>query len=135
MLKIPQVKAKGMLLWWGRIRFLYGYAAFYIGAVQLLMLALVTYNTTARDWALQYGIQLQLWQFVLALLIIVALGFLAEYCISIPGMIAVSNEQMYAHDSPIKTDFEEVKKSLKALKEELATLRGELQEEAKKRQS
>lgn len=134
MIRIPQVKAKGILLWWGRIRFLWGYASFYIGAVQLAMVAVVTYNTTIRDWALQYlGIHIQFWQFVVALLVTAVIGFTAEYCLSLPGMIAVSNEQMYAHDSPIKTDFEEVKKELAVVHTEITDLRKEIQEVLKSR--
>ncbi len=99
---------------------------FYVGAIQLMMLALVTYNTTLREWALQYyGIELQLWHFVLGLFIIIFVGFVLEYMLSIPALIAVSNEQMYAHQSPIKTDFEEVKERLTKIEKELQQLRRE----------
>ncbi len=122
-IKVPQVKAKGVLLLWGRFRFMWGHAVFYVGAIQLIMLALVTYNTTLRDWAWAYlGIQLQLSHFIIGLFVIIAIGFLVEYILSIPALIAVSNEQMYAHQSPIKADFDEVKERLGKIEERLSRM-------------
>ena len=129
MIKVPQIKARGVLLMWGRFRFMWGHAVFYVGAIQLIMLALVTYNTTLRDWAWLYlGMQLQLWHFIAGLFISIAIGFALEYVLSIPALIAVSNEQMYAHQSPIKTDFEDVKKKLDAVEKELRELKDVLKD-------
>lgn len=111
MLNIPQLKPKGLLLWWGKFRFMYGNAAFYVGALQLALVAVMAYNTTVRPWAVEYlGWNILFWQYCVFLVVSVLLGVLAEFMITVPALIAVSNEQMYKHDSPIKTDFEDVKK-------------------------
>ncbi len=108
---------------------MWGYAVFYIGALQLIMMALVTYNTTLRDWVWQYlGIHLELWQFIVGLVVIILFGFVSEYILSVPALIAVANEQMYAHQNPIKADFEEVKAGLDEVKAELGKVKKELQE-------
>lgn len=117
-LRIPQVRARGLLMWWGKIRFIYGYSVFYVGFIQLSLVALMAYDTTVRNWFWQYlHVHITLWQYLLALLLIVALGILVEYVISIPALIAISNEQMYKHESPIKTDFEDIKREQEAAKQ------------------
>jgi len=111
---VPQVNAKGaqgLLLAWGKFRFMFGYATFYISLISMVLLMVTAYNTTARDWSMQYlHYELPFWQFATAILLLAALGFLLEYVVSIPCMVAVSNEQMYKHDSPIKTDFNDVRR-------------------------
>ena len=111
---------KGVLLWWGRFRFMFGYSTFYISVMSLIMLAMTTYNTTARDWVLQYlGFRLEFWMFLLFLVVLAVASYVLEHVVSVPALVAVSNEQMYKHDSPIKTDFEEVKKKQKELEDKL----------------
>lgn len=108
---IPQAKAKGILLWWGKFRFMYNYAQFYVGMIQLLLVAVVAYNTTMRPWiAESLGWNITLWQYCLALGVILIIGMVLEFSLGVPALVAVSNEQMYKHDSPIKTDFVEVKR-------------------------
>jgi uncharacterized integral membrane protein len=110
-MRIPQVKAKGALLWWGRFRFMYSYAVFYVGLIQLVLVAMVAYNTTLKPGLVAYlGWDITLWQYGIVLGVIVIAGMALEFVFGIPALIAVSNEQMYKHDSPIKTDFVEVKK-------------------------
>ena len=111
MVKIPQVKARGLLLWWGRFRFMFAHATFYVSMVSMAMLAATFYHTTLREWAsLYFGIEMTFWMFVVGLVVTTALGIVAEFIISVPAIITVSNEQMYKHQSPIKDDFEDVKK-------------------------
>lgn len=109
-IRIPQVKAKGVLRWWGRFRFMFGHAVFYVSAVNMALLAATAYNTTVRDWVLEYiGWNMSFGMFVVIMVAIVGVGFLIEYMISVPALIAESNFQMYEHQSPIKRDFDEVK--------------------------
>jgi hypothetical protein len=120
---IPQVRARGILMWWGKIRFIYGYSVFYVGFIQLALVAVMAYETTVKDWCWQYfHIQIQLWQYLACLLILIGVGIIVEYVISIPALIAISNEQMYKHDSPIKTDFEDIKKEQANQKKQLEEL-------------
>ena len=107
---IPQAKAKGALLWWGKFRFMYNYAVSYIGAIQLVLIAAVAYNTTVQPWVAQYlGWNMSFVHYCIVLVVIVVIGMVLEFVFGIPALVAVSNEQMYKHDSPIKTDFIEVK--------------------------
>lgn len=109
-IRIPQIKARGLLLWWGRFRFMFAHAVFYVSMVSLAMLAATFYNTTLREWAsLYFGFEMTFWMFCAGLLIVIILGILVEFVLTVPAIIAVSNEQMYKHQSPIKDDFEEVK--------------------------
>ncbi len=120
---IPQLKVTNALMWWGKVRYIYGNATFYIGALQLVLVALVAYNTTVRQWVLVYfHFELLFWQYVAVLVTISLIGFLAEYVFSIPALVAVGNEQAYKHGSPIKSDFEEVKKKLSKQKKQLARI-------------
>jgi len=110
-IKIPQVKARGLLLWWGRFRFMFGHATFYVSLVSMAMVAGTFYHTTLKEVARQYfGFEMTFWMFVVGLVGSVFLGLIVEFVISVPALIAVSNEQMYKHQSPIKDDFEDVKK-------------------------
>jgi len=117
---IPQVKAKGALLWWGKFRFMYSYAVFYVGVLQLVLVAAVAYNTTLKPWMVEYlGWDITFWQYCLVLGIILTVGMLLEFALGVPALIAISNEQMYKHDSPIKSDFIDVKRKQKELEEKL----------------
>lgn len=108
---IPQVKARGILLWWGKFRFMYTYALFYVGVIQLLLVAAMAYNTTLGPWMTEYlGWDTTFWQYGLMLGAVLAVGMVLEFVLGVPALIAVSNEQMYKHDSPIKSDFSEVKR-------------------------
>lgn len=117
---IPQVKAKGVLLWWGKFRFMYSYAVFYVGVLQLVLVAAVAYNTTLKPWMVEYlEWDITFWQYCLVLGIILTIGMLLEFALGVPALIAISNEQMYKHDSPIKSDFIEVKTKQKELEEKI----------------
>ena len=117
---IPQAKAKGALLWWGKFRFMYNYAQFYIGMIQLMLIAIVAYNTTMKPWLAEaFGWNITLWQYCVALGVLLIIGMVLEFSLGVPALVAVSNEQMYKHDSPIKTDFIEVKDKQKAIEAKL----------------
>lgn len=108
--KLPQVKATGPLLWWGRFRFMFGHAAFYMSAVSIALLAPTAYNTTIREWVLDYfGWDMPFLVFMVVLVFVIIFGIILEYVVSVPAIIAVSNEQMYKHESPIDRDFKAVK--------------------------
>ena len=129
MLNIPQLKPKGLLLWWGKFRFMYGNAAFYVGALQLALVAIMAYNTTVRPWAAEYlGWNILFWQYCVFLVVSVLMGVLIEFMVTVPALIAVSNEQMYKHDSPIKTDFEDVKREQEAAKKKQEEIEKKLDE-------
>lgn len=107
---IPQVKAKGILLWWGKLRFMYSHAVFYVGAIQLLLIAAVAYNTTVQPWAVEYlGWHITFWQYCATLGVVLTVGMALEFTFGVPALIAVANEQTYKHESPVKADFVAVK--------------------------
>jgi len=119
-MNIPQVKAKGPLLWWGKFRFMYNHAVFYVGAIQLVLVAAVAYNTTVQPWIVEYlGWNITFWQYGLALGVVLIVGMVLEFVLGVPALIAVSNEQMYKHDSPIKSDFAEVKDKQAEIEEKI----------------
>jgi hypothetical protein len=108
-MNIPQVKARGILLWWGKFRFMYNHAVFYVGAVQLVLVAAVAYNTTVAPWMTQYfGWSLSFWQYCLALAGLLLVGMVLEFMFGVPAVLAVANEQVYKHENPIKTNFDAV---------------------------
>ena len=93
-------------MWWGKFRFMYGHATFYVGLIQMILIALMAYNTTIQPWAVEYlGWRITFWQYCALLGVTVTVGIVVEFMVSVPALIAVSNEQMYKHESPIKTDF------------------------------
>lgn len=110
-MNMPQAKAKGVLLWWGKFRFMYNHAVFYVGAIQLVLIAAIAYNTTVQPWVTQYlGWSIHFWQYCVVLGAILVAGMVLEFTFGVPALIAVSNEQMYKHASPIKADFAAVQK-------------------------
>jgi hypothetical protein len=135
------------MLIWGNFRYMFGHAVFYVSAVNMGLMAPTAYNTTIRDWSLEYlNYNMPFWVFMLALVSIILFGMLFEYIVSVPAIIAVSNEQMYRHDSPIESDFQEVKakqvideKLLRividhlGIKYDYAKLKAEAEEEVKRR--
>jgi len=133
-IRVPQVKAGRFLLWWGRFRFMFGHAMFYVSVVNMGLLAATAYNTTIRDWALEYfGIQLTFWAFLLIMFSLIVVGFIVEYVISVPALIAISNQQMYAHQSPIVEDFDDVKRKLNLVMKKLEIEDTEVDREKKEK--
>ena len=111
---IPQqVKAKGILLWWGRFRFMYGHAVFYVGAIQLALVAAMAYNTTVQPWISQYlGWDITFWQYCLILVAVLFTAMVLDFLFGVPALIAVANEQQYKHESPIKRDLTAVNRKV-----------------------
>lgn len=108
-MNIPQVKARGPLLWWGKFRFMYNHAVFYVGAIQLVLIAAVAYNTTVQPWVAQYlGWNIYFWQYCVALVAILVTGMVLEFSFGVPALISVSNEQTYKHNNPIRADLASV---------------------------
>ena len=117
---LHQAEIKGPLRWWGRLRFMYGHAVFYVGAIQLTLIAAMAYNTTVQPWVAQYlGWNIAFWQYCLILAIILLVGMVMDFMFGVPALIAVANEQQYKHESPIKRDLAVVKKNLSKIMENL----------------
>ena len=109
-MRIPQAKAKGPLLWWGRFRYVYGHAAVYIAMVQLALIGAMAYNTTIQPWALEYlGWNIAFWQYCVVLVSIMIAGMLLEFMLGVPSFLTTANEQQYKHGNPIKTNLDAVK--------------------------
>lgn len=110
-MKLTQAEIKGPLRWWGQFRFMYGHAVFYVGAIQLVLVATMAYNTTVQPWVSQYlGWDINFWQYCLILAAVLLTGMIVDFRFGVPALIAVANEQQYKHESPIKTDMDIVKK-------------------------
>jgi ABC-type proline/glycine betaine transport system permease subunit len=119
-MKIPQIKPRGVFYWWGRLRFMYSQAVFYVGFIQMALVAAMAYNTTVQPWALKYlHWNINFWQYSVLLVALVMIGIVLEFIITVPAIIAVSNEQMYKHESPIKEDFVDIRRRLKLLMKHL----------------
>ena len=117
---IPQVKARWVLLWWGKFRFMYNHAVFYVGAIQLVLVAAVAYNTTVQPWVDQYlGWSITFWQYCVALGGILIVGMVVEFVFGVPAVLAVANEQVYKHENPIRVDFVAVKAKQAEIEEKI----------------
>lgn len=108
---IPQVNAKGgILLWWGKFRFVYGHAATYVGMIQMALIIAVAYNTTLKPWVVSYlGWDMTFWQYCIVLGVLLLVGMVLEFALGVPAFLAIANEQWYKHGNPIKTDIDTVK--------------------------
>jgi len=115
---IPQVNAKGgILLWWGKFRFVYGHAATYVGMIQMALIVAVAYNTTLRPWIVDYlGWDVTFWQYCVVLGALLLVGMVLEFALGVPAFLAIANEQWYKHGNPIKTDIDIVKAGLSEMK-------------------
>jgi len=99
---------------------MYNHAVFYVGAIQLVLIAAVAYNTTVQPWVAQYlGWSIHFWQYCAALIAILVVGMVLEFTLGVPALIAISNEQTYKHESPVKADFAMVKKKQEELEGKL----------------
>lgn len=90
---------------------IYGRVAFYIGAVNTVMIFGVFYATVIIPTPALNWITLPL--FVLILLLAVLVAAVIVWKIIIPQLIAYSNYQGYKHDNPIRRDLAEIKRLLK----------------------
>lgn len=119
-MNIPQVKASGILLRWGKFRFMYSHAVFYIGALQMLLIAVTAYNTTIQAWMFEYlGWNIAFWQYCAALVVVLSVGMVLDFVLGVPAFIAIANEQQYKHQNPIKADLEAVKLRQEDMQEKL----------------
>jgi len=117
---IPQVKANGLLLWWGRFRFVYGHAATYVAMVQMVLIAAMAYSTTVQPWAAEYlGWNITFWQYCTILIIILGIGMVLEFTFGIPAFLVTTNEQWYKHGNPVKTNLDAVKEKQKEIEAKL----------------
>jgi len=107
---IPQAKAKGLLLWWGRFRYVYGHASTYIAMVQMALIAAMAYNTTVQPWVTQYlGRSITFWQYCVVLTVILGAGMVLEFTLGVPSFLTTANEQWYKHGNPVKTNLDAVR--------------------------
>jgi len=117
---IPQAKAKGLLLWWGRFRYVYGHAATYIAMVQMALIAAMAYNTTVQPWASEYlGWSIHFWQYCTVLVVILGVGMVLEFTLGVPAFLTTANEQWYKHGNPVKTNLDAVKAKQAEIEEKL----------------
>lgn len=126
-MNIPQVKARGPLLWWGKLRFMYNHAVFYVGAIQLTLIAAVAYNTTVQPWISQYlGWSISFWQYCVVLVAVLVSGMVLEFVFGVPATIAIANEQTYKHANPIRADLVIVKEKQAELEAKLNKIMGHM---------
>lgn len=119
-MNIPQVKARGILLWWGKFRFMYNHAIFYVGVIQMVLIAATAYNTTLQPWMAEYlGWNIAFWQYCIALGAMLLVGMILEFTIGVPAVIAISNEQMYKHQNPIRADLDKVRSQQAEMQDKL----------------
>lgn len=126
-MNLPQARIKGPLRWWGKLRFMYGHAVFYVGAMQLALVAAMAYNTTVQPWMAQYlGWNITFWQYCSVLVAILAVGMVVDFMFGVPALIAVANEQQYKHENPIRKDLTLVKSKQAELEGKLDKIMGHM---------
>jgi len=117
-MKNRQLKAKGIVKWWGNFRYIATHITFYSTILILAMTATTAYNTTIKLWMKVYlGVDLQYYIFILLIVIFVLGAVIFEWKVTLPGYFRVFNEQMYKHDNPIRRDLELIKKKLNIMEE------------------
>ena len=101
---------KGLLRAWAWVRFIYQYVSFYVGLISLVLMIITAYNTTVRDWAYYYfNWEVTVWQFTLAIFVIIVASALFEYFVTLPSLIARSNYEVTRHKNPTYEEILEVK--------------------------
>jgi len=101
-MRIRQVNSENKYVkWWGKFRFTWGYANFYVSIASLIMLIITTYNTGAKE-------HMSFVVFLLIIVVFVALGMTIEHIISIPAQLSVGNEQAFKHNSLYRKQIEEL---------------------------
>jgi hypothetical protein len=102
---------KTLLTWWGKFRFMFQFLGFYLSVISLIMTGVTAYNTTLRDWAMVYfGVDLSLYAFGLAVVVLMLLGMVVEKVVTVPYLLSRGNAEAYKHGNPMRTDLEEIKR-------------------------
>lgn len=124
-----QMKPSGVIRLWGRFRFLWNFAAVY-GSIWILIFSAITaYGTTLAPWARDaIGINIPFYAFVSLIIVSLIIALIIEHKVTVPGQMAVTNEQIYKQDNPLVRDIAALKKDTEELKGNIAALRKEIAE-------
>ncbi|MDD4985002.1 MAG: hypothetical protein PHQ43_04315 [Dehalococcoidales bacterium] len=105
---------------WAWVRFIWQYVSFYVGLISLVLMIVTAYNTTIRDWAYYYlNWEITLLQFTVAIFVVIAIGALFEYFVTLPNLIARSNYEVTRHKNPIYDEVCKVKQEQSELNKKL----------------
>lgn len=129
-----QMKPSGIIRLWGRFRFLWNFAAVYVSIWVLIFSAITAYATTLAPWLRDtIGINIPFYGFVSLIIVSLIIALIIEHKVTVPGQMAVTNEQVYKQDNPLvrdiadlKKDSVRLKKDTVGLKKDIAALRKEI---------
>ncbi|GAH46187.1 unnamed protein product [marine sediment metagenome] len=122
-----QMKPSGIIRLWGRFRFLWNFAAVYVSIWVLIFSAITAYATTLAPWLRDIiGINIPFYAFVAVIVVSLIIALIIEHKVTVPGQIAVTNEQIYKQDNPLVRDIADLKKDTVGLKKDIAALRKEI---------
>lgn len=109
---IPKQKNIGSFL--GGLKSIFSSVTFYIGLINFSLLLATAYNTT-----LKYYLPIPFWAFAIITVICLLLSMLFEYIWVMPSGVIFANRQSWAHDNPVRQEFEKLNKRLDILEQKI----------------
>lgn len=91
------------------------HTAAWVSMVNFAMIGIVAYNTTLREYILEYMPWMTMFIFMGFLALCVFLAMIIEWKFIIPSTWAFRNAQQYEHQYPIKKDMERLSEKLDRL--------------------
>ena len=99
-------------IWVGGAKEVLGHTIFWVSMINFVLIAATAYNTTLKDYIINYMGWVTFPLFMLFLAIVVFIAMLIEYRFIIPSVMAFRNKQEYEHQNLIRKDLDKIKKKL-----------------------
>ena len=105
--------------WVGGFKDVVAQLIFYVSIVNFTLIVVTAYNTTLRDFILQWLPGFKLWMFF-AILIIILFGLMVlEYKFIVPSLYSFRGKQMFEHQSKVMDELIKTQKALKRIEKRL----------------
>ena len=107
---IPQIRFPFI----GGIKNVAGRTMFYVSIISFTMMLATSYEIVISKY-----FDISFFLYAASTIVLVITCFLFDYVIMMPSEVSFVNHQMYKHQSPIRTDLDEIKEELKVIKDKL----------------
>lgn len=105
--------------WIGGFKDMLGQLVFYVSMVNFILIVITAYNTTLREYIINWVPGFQLWMFY-AILIIIIFGLMVlEYKYIVPSLYSFRSKQMFEHESKVMDELIKTQKALKRIEKRL----------------
>jgi len=112
------VRQRNIGKWWGQFLLSIGQISQAVSLFTLIFASIAAYPTV-KVWLLDFGINIQFWQFVAGIIGTLTLGLLLAWSFGLASFFSQWNRQFWQHDNPMRLDIERLQKSIDDLAEKV----------------